>query len=674
MNFIQNNMAKFPKYIFRFALVLCIGLLSVFLLSPVQAEDVKIIKAPVILDSRILLEIEPLDNYTAQERAASITSTLESALADSIEQKIPPKVELQKKTPPKLKVTPSEQNVELTVDTALLVEVESDDNRLLVKVVPIEQNLELMVNSRLLMEVESEEEAKTLQEQLQQSLDKIWQERTANTKNTEMSEFELRIALKYLTIAFVITLLLQTGLVLLFRQVLRRKIKNPERRWYSLQLLVLVLLQVGVWATFIWYGVKLFPITEDWFYQVVEHLNKTFSSQMFQLGEEKISLNRILAIALTVVALWIGVSWFIRILKSRLLPLIEVERSHQDAIAFFAQYALLSIGTLLIINAGGVDFQSIAILIGALGIGIGFGLQNIVKDFICGLILIVVRPIKVGELVQVGEFQGLVQRIGTRTTDISNIERYIITIPNSRFIEGEVLNWNRSGITRVKAYVTIPYETDIDFVYRVLLAAAQVEHPDILRHPPPKVKFREYIEDGLQFRVVAFIRDPLKQPKVRTHLYNQIEIHLRKYGIDVARPQKDLTLKELDPEIYGWLRSQTSDEFRVISQETQFLEPPVIKEEYDWEAISNAMRGENGVSIKDRRFKFKLFKNVFLGSEAVEWLMVNERATREEAIMMGELMLQQEIIHHIFDEHRFKDEPLFYRFYNDEEVESNVES
>jgi len=158
---------------------------------------------------------------------------------------------------------------------------------------------------------------------------------------------------------------------------------------------------------------------------------------------------------------------------------------------------------------------------------------------------------------------------------------------------------------------------------------------------------------------------------VKTHLYNQIERYLRKYGVEIARPQQDLHLKDLDNEIYGWLRSHTAEEYRVIPEETPLVAPPVIKEEYDWKAISSAMQGENGVSIKDRRFQFKVFKNVFLGSEAVEWLMSNERATREEAILMGELMLQQGIIHHIFHEHHFKDEPLFYRFYNDEEEGSN---
>ncbi|MDJ0517544.1 MAG: mechanosensitive ion channel [Trichodesmium sp. MO_231.B1] len=623
-------MARLQKYVFRFALVLCISLLSVFLLSPVQAEDATSVKVPVVLDGRKLLEIGSLGKVTAHEQAEFITLTLQSALADSIERGKPPEV----------KVVRSNQNVVLKVDGRPLVRVPKDT-----------------LNS-----IYSEMQPQIWQKKLQQGLDKSWRERTPAYT---------RWAVKMLTIAFVTTLLLQGGLVLLFRYILRQKLQNPQRRWHSLQLLVLVLFQVGVWATFINYGIQLFPITRGWFYEIFQLLDTTFNARMFQLGEETISLNRILAIALTIAALWIGVGWFVSTLKSRLLPLTEAEPTHQNTIAFFVQYGLLSLGALLILNAGGVDFQSLAILLGALGIGIGFGLQNIAKDFICGLILIVARPIKVGELVQVGEFQGLVQRIGARTTDISNIERYIITIPNSRFIEGEVLNWNRSGITRVKAYVKISYGTDIDFVYKVLLAAAQVEHPDILRHPPPKVKFREYTEDGLQFRVVAFICDPLKQPKVRTHLYNQIERYLRKYGVEVARPQQDLHLKDLDPEIYAWMRSQTPVEYRLLPQEIPTIEPPPTKEEYDWEAISSAMRGENGVSIKNRRFQFKLFKNVFLGSEAVEWLMINERATREEAILMGELMLQQGIIHHIFDEHHFKDEPLFYRFYNDE-VEANI--
>lgn len=617
-------MAKFLKYSLRWAIAFSLTLFSVFLLTTARAEDATSLKVPVVLDGREVIEIGASGSARAEARAAFITSILQSALADSIDREKPPEVT----------VVRQDRELILEVNDRPLLEVTEKD-----------------IVSSMYLDIQ----AQIWQKKLQQNLDQSWQERTPTYT---------RWAVKMVAIALTIAILCQVGLIFLFRYILRQKRLYPQRRWHSLQMLGLLLLQGGVWATFLGYSIQLFPITRTWYYQIFQLLDSTFNARMFQLGEETISLSRILVIVLMIAILWLGVSWFVQILKSRLLPLTEAERSHQDAIAFFVQYGLLFVGVLLVLNAGGVDFQSLVFLLGALGVGIGFGLQNIAKDFICGLILIVARPIKVGELVQVGDFQGLVQRIGARTTEISHIDRYIMTIPNSRFIEGEVLNWNRSGLSRVKAYVKVPYGSDIDLIYKVLLAAAQMEHPDILRHPPPKVKFREYAEDGLQFRVVAFIRDPLKQPKVRTHLYNQIEKYLRQYGVDVPRPQQDLHLKDLDPEISAWVRSQTPIEYRPQPQDLPVIEAPAIRAEYDWEAIATAMGGPQGVEIKDRRFQFKVFQNVFLGSDAVEWLMIHERATREEAILMGQLMLEQNIIHHVLDEHDFKDEPLFYSFYN----------
>jgi len=625
---LDGNMVRFRNDGFRLAIAFCIALLSVFLLSPLRAEEPPQTKVPVVLDGRELLEIGPSGNATAEERAEFITSELKSALADSAGADKPPEIEIVRR----------QNEVVLEVGDRPFVRVKEADT---------------------VGALYPENQAKIWQEKLQSGLHKSWRERTANYT---------RWAFQKIAIAFAVALLLQVLLILICRHVQQQQLRESQGRWGSLKLLILIVLQIGVWAAFIIYSMQLFPVTREWFYYLVKLLDSTFNNRIFQLGEEAISLNRVFVLILMVAALWIGVGWFVRILRSRLLTLTAANRSHQDAIAFFVRYSLLFIGVLLVLNAGGIDFQSLAFLLGAIGVGIGFGLQNIAKDFISGLILIVARPIKIGELVQVGEFQGLVLRIGARTTEISHVDRHIITVPNSRFIEGEVLNWNRSGLTRVKAYVKVPYGSDIDFVSKVLLAAAQVEHPDILRHPPPKVKFREYTEDGLQFRVVAFISDPLKQPKVRTHLYSQIERYLRRYGIEVPRPQQDLHLKDLNPEISAWVRSatahlsQTPEDDRPQPREFPPPEEPEIREEYDWDAIAAAMRGPEGVPVKDRRFQFKVFPDVFLGSDAVEWLMVHERATREEAILMGQLMLEMGIINSALNENKFQDEPLFYRF------------
>ena len=173
-------MARLEKYRFRFALVVCISLLSVFILFPVQAEDRASVKVPVVLDGRELLEVGALGKLTAQERATFITSNLESALANSIERGRPPEV----------KVVRSNQNLVLKVDSHPLVEVTEDT-----------------FNSMY-----SGMQAQVWQEQLQQGLEQSWRERTPAYT---------RWAVKMLTIAFLTTLLLQRGLVLLFRYVRR---------------------------------------------------------------------------------------------------------------------------------------------------------------------------------------------------------------------------------------------------------------------------------------------------------------------------------------------------------------------------------------------------------------------------------------------------------------------
>ncbi|MGB3533366.1 MAG: mechanosensitive ion channel domain-containing protein [Microcoleaceae cyanobacterium] len=589
-------------------------------------------KVPVVLDGRELFKVGPAGDFSAEERATLINNLLQEKLDQNLLKGQSVNVGIQQQ----------EGSTVLKVNNRYLISVTEKD---------------------LMPGMTPQEKAGGWQEKVKVALEKSLIERSEKYKIW---------AVKRIAIAFVLAAIFQGGLFWLYRRCLRQKtLIEPNQG--SLQLLGLLLLQIGVWLGFLYYSFNFFPVLRRGIYQVTHLIEDTFTTRMFELGGVSISLNRILLIVIATIILWLMSSLLTQFLKQRILPLAGVDRSLQDAIAFFAQYGLLFLGFLLILNAGGVDFQALAIILSVIGVGIGFGLQNIAKDFISGLILIIARPIKVGELVQVGDFQGLVQRIGARTTEISHIDRYIITLPNSQFIEGEVLNWNRSGLTRVKAYVGVSYDSKMDFVYKVLLAASQVEHPDILRHPAPKVKFRGFGESELRFRVVAFIQDPLKEPKVKTHLYNQIEKYFKKYDIHIPYPQQDLHLKtpEISPVVKTWLKANHSDfdqQKSLLEAAKNSVKEPITREEYDWDEIVTAMRGENGIEIKDRRFQFKVFPKVFLGSDAVNWLIKYEKATREEAIIIGKIMIQQGIIHHVLDEHDFKDESLFYRFYMDEDL------
>ncbi|EAW37617.1 hypothetical protein L8106_16509 [Lyngbya sp. PCC 8106] len=626
------------KWAKQLLIACCACLLSLFALSAVNAEsvDTEVItpKVPVVLDGRKLYKVGASGNFTADERANMINALLQEKLNKNLLQGEPVKV---------------------TIDQQVGETVLKVNNRYLVSIIA----------SDLIPGMTPQEQAEIWQEKVQLALERSLKERTPAYRNW---------AFKMTVIGFVITSLILAGLFRLYRYYQRQQLKQSNRQSGSLRLLGLFLVQIFVGIGFICYTINLFPASRSQFYKVIYLIENTFTARMFKLGTVPISLNRIILLGISTIILLFVVNLFAQFLKKRILPLAGVDQSSQDAITFLTQYAMIFLGFLLILNAGGVDFQALAIILSVIGVGIGFGLQNIAKDFICGLILIVTRPIKIGELVQVGEFQGLVQRIGVRTTEISHIDRYIITLPNSRFIEGEVINWNRSELTRVKTYVEVSYNSDIDFIYKVLQAASQVEHPDILRHPPPKVKFREFGESGLRFRVVAFIRDPLKEPKVRTHLYNQIEKHLRKYGIEIPFPQRDLHIKtpNLNPIIQSWVQSNGMD-FPQLDAVTEknIIEEPIIQDEYNWDQIVTRMRGENGIEIKERRFQLKSFPKVFLGTDAVNWLMKFENSTRQEAILIGQLMVQKGIIHHVLDEHDFKDEPLFYRFYIDESIQSS---
>ena len=594
-------------------------------------------KADIVLDGRKLFEISNSGNFGAAQRAEKINSLLQN------------KLKQYSNAPEDLDVTVAKQSdwTVIRVNGRHLLTVANDD---------------------LIPGMMAQEQAEVWQEQIELALDRAIKERTPA---------RLRWNIKMMAIAFAIVAAIQFGLFGLKRRYSRERLKSPQR-WISWAILVILGLQTLIWLIFVCYCFYLFPQTRTWQYNLWQYINDTFNTEIFDFGAEMaVSLRRIITVILLGIGWWLFIGWFSQLLKSSILPLTGFESTLQSSITFLTRYGLLFLGILLILNAGGIDFRSLTIIISALGVGIGFGLQSIAKDFISGMILTLTRPIKIGELVEVGDDKGLVLHIGARTTEISHVDRHIMTIPNSRFIEETIRNWHRSGLTRVKVYVDVAYDSDRDLVYKALLAAAQVYHPDILKHPPPKAKLRNFSDRSLEFRVVVFIKDPFKEPKVRNHLQKHIDLNFRKYGIEIPFPQRDLNFNvpQLDELVANLVDTYAPSKPKLYYPQAQnnlgdrqlpSIEELTIRDEYDWDALVAAMRGEHGVSITERRYGLKTYNKVFLGSEAVSWLIQYEKATLAEAIAIGQLMIEQNIIHHILDEHDFKNEPLFYRFYLDE--------
>ncbi|MGB3509371.1 MAG: mechanosensitive ion channel domain-containing protein [Microcoleaceae cyanobacterium] len=419
----------------------------------------------------------------------------------------------------------------------------------------------------------------------------------------------------------------------------------------------------------------------------------SFTSNLFELGNEGFSILELLLLIGLTIGLWTAVRSFIVIFRTRIIGLTGAEQSVQDTISLLTQYGLIFLGLLIILQLWGVDISSLAIIASALGVGIGFGLQNVANNFISGIIIVFERPIQVGDFIQVGNLVGIVQRIGLRSTHITTLDQVSLIVPNSRFLENEVLNWTHNNpISRIRVPIGVAYGSNIQLVRKAILEVAK-SHPEVLLHPSPQLWFQQFADSSLNFDLFVWIREPRKQYKLKSELNYRIEANLRKYNITIPFPQRDLHLKspEIEDMIQTWIgqnspppvelyypdsvKATYAPKIANISQDehdesTVYITDSIsdkINKKIDLDTLVEQMRGPNGISIKDRRHRWDVYSKCFLGSEAVEWLMRTQKLNLNEAISIGQLLLDRGLIHNISDKHGFENEYLFYRFYEDEQ-------
>jgi small-conductance mechanosensitive channel len=204
-----------------------------------------------------------------------------------------------------------------------------------------------------------------------------------------------------------------------------------------------------------------------------------------------------------------------------------------------------------VLQIWGIDIASLAVLISALSVGIGFGLQNIANNFISGIIISFDRSMKVGDFIQLNDLMGTVERIGTRSTELRTLDHVSIVVPNSRFLEEALVNWNHGNpVSRIGIPVDVAYGSDSDRVRTALLEVARNYEP-LLPAPEPQVWFRGFGDSALKFELLVWIRDPQNQFKYMSELNYRIYDVLARYNIEIPFPQRDLHLKSLhfDPAI-----------------------------------------------------------------------------------------------------------------------------
>lgn len=259
----------------------------------------------------------------------------------------------------------------------------------------------------------------------------------------------------------------------------------------------------------------------------------------------KLSLFQIfLLIALLMVVFWFS-SRTKRFLFSRVLVNSGLDRSLQYAISQIVSNVVLIVGIFIVLENTGIHLGALTVFAGAVGVGVGFGLQNIASNFISGLVILTERPITIGDRVEVAGVAGQVQQIRARSTVIRTNDNITMIVPNTKFIDSPVTNWTYGDPrVRFRIPVGVAYGSDINTVRDALLAAGN-ENANTLKDPAPSVFLDKFGENSIDFELVVWSTEMSYRPRrYRSDLNFAIEQKLREAGIEIAFPQRDVHIRD----------------------------------------------------------------------------------------------------------------------------------
>jgi small-conductance mechanosensitive channel len=265
----------------------------------------------------------------------------------------------------------------------------------------------------------------------------------------------------------------------------------------------------------------------------------------FTLGSQRISIGLVIISAGILYGSFLA-SWMVqKLLIDEVLARRRVEPGVRVSIARLVHYVLIFIGFLLALLALGFEFTKLTIILSALGIGIGFGLQSIVNNLVSGLILLFERPVRVGDFIEVGTNWAEIKKIGLRATTVQTFDQADVIIPNADLVSTQVVNWTLSNrLVRLIIPVGVAYGSDVSLVMETLMASAR-ENSKIAATPPPQVLFLNFGESSLDFELRVWVLDAENRLVVSSELHQEIDRRFREAKIEISFPQRDLHLRSV---------------------------------------------------------------------------------------------------------------------------------
>ncbi|NEQ98008.1 MAG: mechanosensitive ion channel family protein [Cyanothece sp. SIO2G6] len=482
--------------------------------APTDSRKIKPKLAPVVLDGNPLFEVARFEDLAAEDRAAEFSAFLEAAA--------------EQQDLPEVGVEVEQGSITITLNGITFITVTRAD----------------AIQDLRNPETQARVWANIVREALEEAHEK---------RNPEFLSRSIIISIGLLVLTSIVFWRLGqlqsrvspdplSQLKGLIRSQVSRNDIPTHLRQVSLALGLLVF-RFGLWAGVIFYITQLFPATQRVGYALPRVVIRSFVAPIFPLGDQQYSLVNLLILGTGFLGVIVGSSIVTNVLRTRILQFARISSGSQQAIATLTRYSLIALGTVVILQLWGLDLSSLTLLASALGVGIGFGLQNIARDFGSGLVLLFERPVQVGDFIEVGDFRGTVDRIGARSTNIKTLDQVSVIVPNSYFLENQVVNWSHDNpLSRIAISVGVAYHSDPELVRQLLLQAG-TEHESVRAIPAPQVLFKGFGDSALQFQLLVWILNPHRQPVIKSDLHFSVLALLRKNNIEIPFPQRELHIR-----------------------------------------------------------------------------------------------------------------------------------